>query len=151
MLYFSNQKPRFFRRGFLTTIIYLLSVSCTAEASVAVSQEVEQVLDFRGGGEFLFHFFYGFVEFQARAENEAVCFFERALGFGRDLVSGNADCVESYDSGRVAVGDDEGAYVLNDLGHTADHGKSTNLDELVDAAHGADDGMVFDGDVACYA
>lgn len=79
MLYFSNQKPRFFRRGFLTTIIYLLSVSCTAEASVAVSQKVEQVLDFRGGGEFLFHFFYGFVEFQARAEEEAVGFLEALL------------------------------------------------------------------------
>lgn len=151
MLYFSNQKPRFFRRGFLTTIIYLLSVSCTAEASVAVSQKVEQVLDFRGGGEFLFHFFYGFVEFQARAEEEAVGFLEGALDVGRDVVSCDAYAVQAYDSGGVAVGDDEGAYVLNDLGHTADHGKSTNLDELVDAAHGADDGMVFDGDVACYA
>ena len=90
MLYFSNQKPRFFRRGFLTTIIYLLSVSCTAEASVAVSQEVEQVLDFRGGGEFLFHFFYGFVEFQARAEEEAVGFLEGALDVGRDVVSCDA-------------------------------------------------------------
>ena len=106
------------------------------------------MFDFRSGREFLFHFLDSIVEFQARAENEAVCFFERALGFGRDLVSGNADCVESYDSGRVAVSDDKGAYVLNDLGHTADHGKSTNLDELVDAAHGADDSMVFDSDVA---
>ena len=106
------------------------------------------MFDFRSGREFLFHFLDSIVEFQARAENEAVCFFERALGFGRDLVSGNADCVESYDSGRVAVSDDKGAYVLNDLGHTTDHGKSTNLDELVDAAHGADDSMVFDSDVA---
>ena len=106
------------------------------------------MFDFRSGREFLFHFLDSIVEFQARAENEAVCFFERALGFGRDLVSGNAYCVESYDSGRVAVSDDKGAYVLNDLGHTADHGKSTNFDELVDAAHGADDSMVFDSDVA---
>lgn len=151
MLYFSNQKPRFFRRGFLTTIIYLLSVSCTAEASVAVSQKVEQVLDFRGGGEFLFHFFYGFVEFQARAEEEAVGFLEGALDVGRDVVSCDAYAVQAYDSGGVAVGDDEGAYVLNDLGHAAYHGEGSYFDELVDAAHGADDGMVFDGDVACYA
>ena len=148
MLYFSNQKPRFFRRGFLTTIIYLLSVSCTAEASVAVSQEVEQVLDFRGGGEFLFHFFYGFVEFQARAEEEAVGFLEGALDVGRDVVSCDAYAVQAYDSGGVAVGDDEGAYVLNDLGHAAYHGEGSYFDELVDAAHGADDSMVFDSDVA---
>ena len=68
------------------------------------------MLDFRGGGEFLFHFFYGFVEFQARAEEEAVGFLEGALDVGRDVVSCDAYAVQAYDSGGVAVGDDEGAY-----------------------------------------
>ena len=109
------------------------------------------MLDFRGGGEFLFHFFYGFVEFQSRAEEETVGFLEGALDVGGNIISCDAYAVQSYDSGGVAVGDDEGAYVLDDLGHAAYHGEGSYFDELVDTAHGTDDGVVFDGDVAGYA
>ena len=109
------------------------------------------MFDFRGGGQFLFHFQDGIVQLEAGAENEAVCLFQVTLHFRGDVVAGKAYAVEAHYPGRVAVYDDEGAYVLHDFGHAAYHGAGTDLDELVDAAHAADDGVVFYGDVACYA
>ena len=109
------------------------------------------MFDFRSGRKFLFHFQDGIIQLQAGTENEAVCLFQVALHFRRNVVAGKAYAVQAYHPGGVAVYDDEGAYVLHDLGHAAYHGAGADFNELVDTAHAADDCMVFYGDVACHA
>ena len=123
------------------------TISRPAQSSVAVSKESEEVFDFGGGGEFLFHFEDGIVQFEAGTENEAIGLFQVALHFGADVISGEAYGVEAYDSGGIAVYNNEGAYVLDDFGHAANHGTGTDFDKLMDTAHASDDCMVFYGDV----
>ena len=96
----------------------------------------------------MFHFLNGIVQFETGAENDAVCSFQPLFHFGAYIISGKADTVQAYNAGRVSVDDDEGAYVLYDLGHAANHGTGADSYELVDTAHTADDCMVFHGDVA---
>lgn len=142
------------RRGTLRVIFdCLLSVSFsgTAESAFTVTQEAEEMLYFRCGREVLLHFFDGFGELHAGAENDAIGFLEEALVFRRNAISGKADAIEPYDAGRIAIRDDVRADVLHDLGHAANHGAGTDLDELVKAAHAADDRMVFDSDMTCRA
>ena len=133
------------------TDVSSLSLSRPAQASVTVPEETEEVFDFRGGGEFLFHFMDCIVQLEAGTENEAIGLFQVALHFGADVVSCKTYGVEAYDSGGVAVYDHEGAYVLDDLGHAAYHGTGADLHKLVDAAHSADDCMVFHCYMACHA
>ena len=103
------------------------------------------MFDFGGGGEFLFHFQDGIVQLEAGTENEAIGFFQVALHFGADVISGKAYGVETYDSGWIAVHYNEGAYVLDNFGHAADHGAGTDFYELMDSAHASDDCMIFYG------
>lgn len=142
------------RRGTLRVIFdCLLSVSFsgTAESAFTVAKEAEEMLYFRCGREVLLHFFDGFGELHAGAENDAIGFLEKALAFRRNAISRKAYAVQPYDAGRIAIRDDIRADVLHDLGHAADHGAGTDLDELMKAAHAADDRMVFDGDMTCRA
>ena len=128
-----------------------LSFSGTAETAVAVSEEPEKVFDFWGRWEFLFHFQDSIIQFQAGTENEAIGLFQAALYFWCNLISGKADAIEAHYTSRVAVYDNEGAYILYDLGHAAYHSTGTDFDELMNPTHAADDCMVFDSNMACYA
>lgn len=106
------------------------------------------MLDFRSGVEFLFHFLDRVGELEAGAENEAVRFFEVALHFRADVVSREPDAVETADTDRISFDEGEGADILHDTGHAADHAALPDFHELVDARHAADDRVVFDRDVA---
>ena len=102
------------------------------------------MLDFFRGGEFLFHFRNCIDEFQIGTEDETVRFFEVIFGFRADLATGNTDAVEPYDASRVSVRNDEGADVLHDFRHAADHGAFADLHKLMNPRHGADDRVVLD-------
>lgn len=149
----TNQNTRSEGGTLRVFFICLLSVSFsgTAESAFTVTQEAEEMLYFRCGREVLLHFFDGFRELHAGAENDAIGLLEEALALRCDAISGKADAVQPYDAGWIAICDDIRADVLHDLGHAADHGAGTDLDELVKAAHAADDRMVFDSDMTCRA
>ena len=59
-----------------------------------------------------------------------------------------ADEIEAAELGGVAVGDDEGGHVLDDLGAAPDHAVGADPAELVDAGEAGEDDEVFDRDVA---
>ena len=134
------------RKAFL--YLFLTFIFRSAKSAVAVAEEAEKMLDFRCRREVLLHFVDGFMQLQTGTENGAVRFFQPASHFRGDIVSGNPHAVQSNHSCRIAVNDHERAYVLHNLGHAAHHGAGADFYELVDAAHAADDCVVFHDDVA---
>ena len=65
------------------------------------------------------------------------------------MVSGKAYTVKAHYVRWISVHNDKRTYVLNNLGHTTYHGYGTNLDELMDSGHSADNSMGFHRYVAC--
>jgi hypothetical protein len=102
------------------------------DAAFAGADEVDDVAHFGDGAELAFDFGHGLGGIEGRGVEEAQGFFQSADGVLGKAAALEADEVDGPDLGGVAIGDEVGGDILDDLGASADDAVASDAAELVD-------------------